>query len=103
MEGGKLNIVGGRGQSKGKRKDGGWKTGILPKETVIDLKPYLNERLSIRFVGGREVQGILKGADAVCNLVLDQAVQIAPGIIIYIYIYVCRYKEGTRILLCKGD
>lgn len=29
----------------------------------------------MKFVGGREVVGILKGADPVCNLVLDETVE----------------------------
>ena len=67
-----------KGIYKGKRKEG-YKTGILPKETVIDLKAYIDAKLCIRFVGGREIEGILRGADAVCNLVLDEAVEIDGG------------------------
>lgn len=31
--------------------------------------------MRVKFVGGREVVGVLKGADPVCNMVLDDAVE----------------------------
>ena len=34
----------------------------------------------MKFVGGREVVGILKGADPICNLVLDDAIEFLRGI-----------------------
>merc|ERR1712032_1600059 len=46
------------------KKDGGSKS-------VLDLERYLNQPVKVKFSGGREVKGILKGHDAVANLVLD--------------------------------
>ena len=45
------------------------------KESIIDLAPYIDKRIRVKFVGGREVVGILKGADPVCNLVLDETIE----------------------------
>jgi len=42
---------------------------------VIDLAPHIDKKIRVKFVGGREVVGILKGADPICNLVLDDAVE----------------------------
>mmetsp|Transcript_100004 Transcript_100004/g.305697 ORF Transcript_100004/g.305697 Transcript_100004/m.305697 type:complete len:100 (-) Transcript_100004:153-452(-) len=46
------------------KKEGGSKS-------VLDLERYLNQPVKVKFSGGREVKGILKGHDAVANLVLD--------------------------------
>lgn len=45
---------------------------INTKESVIDLTEYIDKSVRVQFVGGRSVQGILKGADPICNLVLDE-------------------------------
>jgi U6 snRNA-associated Sm-like protein LSm7 len=41
------------------------------KETIIDLAKYLDKRIRVKFSGGRESSGILKGFDPLLNLVLD--------------------------------
>ena len=46
---------------------------------MIDLAPYVDRKIRVKFVGGREVTGILKGADQICNLVLDEAIEILRG------------------------
>ena len=40
---------------------------------MIDLKPYLDRKIRVYFVGGREISGTLKGADVKTNLVLVDA------------------------------
>ncbi|KAM7201407.1 Like-Sm (LSM) domain containing protein [Naviculisporaceae sp. PSN 640] len=41
------------------------------KENILDLKKYMDQRINVKFNGGREVSGTLKGYDALMNLVLD--------------------------------
>jgi U6 snRNA-associated Sm-like protein LSm7 len=48
---------------------------INNKESVINLAPYIDKKIRVKFVGGREVVGILKGADPICNLVLDETIE----------------------------
>ena len=48
---------------------------INTKESIIDLSSYIDQKVDVRFFGGRSVQGILKGADPICNLVLDQTIE----------------------------
>ena len=48
---------------------------INTKESVIDLSDYIDKKIRVSFVGGRQVTGILKGADPICNLVLDGAIE----------------------------
>ncbi|KAL2269394.1 hypothetical protein VTJ83DRAFT_1578 [Remersonia thermophila] len=52
---------GGQGQGQEKPK----------KENILDLKKYMDKRVTAKFNGGREVTGVLKGYDALMNLVLD--------------------------------
>ncbi|OJT12328.1 U6 snRNA-associated Sm-like protein LSm7 [Trametes pubescens] len=42
------------------------------REAILDLAKYVNERIRVKFTGGREVTGILKGYDQLLNLVLDE-------------------------------
>ena len=39
---------------------------------MLDMEKYLEKEVRVKFVGGREVTGTLKGYDALLNLVLDQ-------------------------------
>ena len=49
------------------------------KESVIDLAPYVDKKVRVKFVGGREVVGVLKGADPICNMVLDDTIEYIRG------------------------
>ncbi|KAJ7160904.1 U6 snRNA-associated Sm-like protein LSm7 [Mycena filopes] len=67
---------GGGGNFRGGRHGG--PQGSLPtmdkpkREAILDLSKYVNERIRVKFTGGREVSGILKGYDQLLNLVLDE-------------------------------
>lgn len=41
------------------------------KESILDLSKYLEKPIRVKFAGGREAGGILKGYDPLLNLVLD--------------------------------
>lgn len=41
------------------------------KESILDLSKYLDRPIRVKFAGGREASGILKGYDPLLNLVLD--------------------------------
>eukprot|EP01089_Gocevia_fonbrunei_P002966 TRINITY_DN12828_c0_g1_i1.p1 TRINITY_DN12828_c0_g1~~TRINITY_DN12828_c0_g1_i1.p1 ORF type:complete len:102 (-),score=24.17 TRINITY_DN12828_c0_g1_i1:18-323(-) len=45
------------------------------RESVLDLEKYINKPITVKFTGGREVQGILKGYDTLVNLVLDDTIE----------------------------
>ena len=47
--------------------------------SVVDLGKYMDQRVRIRFQGGREVDGILKGFDKLDNVVLDECVEYIRG------------------------
>jgi U6 snRNA-associated Sm-like protein LSm7 len=49
------------------------------KDSVIDFAKYADLRVRVRFQGGREVDGILKGYDKLDNLVLDDSVEYLRG------------------------
>jgi len=65
----------GRGGPRGRGRGGppgGGPGGEKPKrEAILDLGKYANQRIRVKFTGGREVTGILKGYDQLLNLVLD--------------------------------
>jgi U6 snRNA-associated Sm-like protein LSm7 len=45
------------------------------KESILDLSKYLEKTIRVKFAGGREASGILKGYDPLLNLVLDNTIE----------------------------
>ncbi|XP_065209646.1 U6 snRNA-associated Sm-like protein LSm7 [Planococcus citri] len=45
------------------------------KESIVDLSRYHEKVIRVKFAGGREVSGILKGYDPLVNLVLDNTTE----------------------------
>ncbi|XP_077993749.1 U6 snRNA-associated Sm-like protein LSm7 [Glandiceps talaboti] len=41
------------------------------KESILDLTKYIDKPIRVKFQGGREASGILKGFDPLLNLVID--------------------------------
>ncbi|KAG7291530.1 Sm-like protein lsm7 [Staphylotrichum longicolle] len=58
----------GNGQDKDKERP--------KKENILDLKKYMDKRITVKFNGGREATGVLKGYDALMNLVLDEVEEL---------------------------
>jgi U6 snRNA-associated Sm-like protein LSm7 len=58
-------------------------TGIMAnkgeKDAVLDFAKYCDQRVRVRFQGGREVDGVLRGFDKLDNLVLEDAVEYLRG------------------------
>ena len=42
------------------------------KKSVLDMAKYMDKEVRVKFMGGRECVGVLKGYDALLNLVLDE-------------------------------
>ncbi|SPO32288.1 related to snRNP protein [Ustilago trichophora] len=45
------------------------------KEAILDLTKYIDQKIRVKFAGGREVFGTLKGFDQLMNLVMDEVVE----------------------------
>ncbi|KAL7043329.1 hypothetical protein ACKWTF_001452 [Chironomus riparius] len=45
------------------------------KESILDLSKYLEKQIRVKFAGGRECSGVLKGFDPLLNLVLDNTTE----------------------------
>ncbi|POR35052.1 Putative U6 snRNA-associated protein LSm7 [Tolypocladium paradoxum] len=77
--GGGGNFRGGRGGGRGgggggagaHDRAGGDRAERPKKENILDLAKYMDKHITVKFNGGREVKGTLKGYDALMNLVLD--------------------------------
>ncbi|XP_071489173.1 U6 snRNA-associated Sm-like protein LSm7 [Diadema setosum] len=46
------------------------------KESILDLSKYIDKQIRVKFQGGREVIGSLKGFDPLLNLVLDGTTEL---------------------------
>ena len=64
---------GGRGGHQGGQQD------KPKKENILDLKKYADKEISVKFNGGREITGVLKGYDQLMNLVLDDVKELTRG------------------------
>nr|OQO18354.1 hypothetical protein B0A51_16099 [Rachicladosporium sp. CCFEE 5018] len=62
---------GGRGGGDRGGRGGGAAGADRKKESIIDLNKYVDKQITVKFSGGREVTGTLKGFDQLMNLVLD--------------------------------
>jgi U6 snRNA-associated Sm-like protein LSm7 len=80
------------------------------REPILDLSKYVEKKIRVKFTGGREVVGTLKGFDQLINLVLDDTIEYLrdpndPGRLTgetrELGICVCR--STAIILLCPND
>merc|ERR1739841_497389 len=67
----------GRGRGSNNNRGGGVgsrgnQTGREAKAPILALAKYGDTQVRVKFAGGREVTGTLKGYDALLNLVLDE-------------------------------
>ncbi|KAH9905320.1 like-Sm domain-containing protein [Xylariomycetidae sp. FL2044] len=81
--GGHRGARGGRGGGRGGHGAESGAAGGAPqererpkKENILDLAKYMDKRITVKFNGGREVTGTLKGYDALMNLVLDEVQEV---------------------------
>ncbi|KAJ4341766.1 U6 snRNP-associated protein Lsm7 [Ascochyta clinopodiicola] len=63
---------GGRGGAHAGNAAGQQQTERPKKENILDLSKYMDKQITVKFSGGREVIGTLKGYDQLMNLVLDE-------------------------------
>eukprot|EP00058_Branchiostoma_floridae_P007242 XP_002592730.1 hypothetical protein BRAFLDRAFT_118403 [Branchiostoma floridae] len=62
-------------QQRGGNKGQGGDQERKKKETILDLSKYLDKPIRVKFHGGREASGVLKGYDPLLNLVLDNTTE----------------------------
>lgn len=49
------------------------------REAILDLNKYINTKIRVRFIGGRQVVGVLEGFDQLMNLVLKDVEETLRG------------------------
>lgn len=67
------------------------------KDPILDLGKYIDQPVHVKFHGGREVRGLLKGYDQLVNLVLDDCVEFLAD--------AASGTEQTRtvgLVVCRG-
>lgn len=71
---------GGRGGGRGgSNANGGGASEKKPREAILDLGRFVDKEIRVKFQGGREVVGVLKGYDQLQNLVLDEVREEPTG------------------------
>ncbi|XP_068030334.1 U6 snRNA-associated Sm-like protein LSm7 isoform X2 [Anomalospiza imberbis] len=54
------------------------------KESILDLSKYIDKTIRVKFQGGREASGVLKGFDPLLNLVLDGTIEYMRGSFLFV-------------------
>jgi U6 snRNA-associated Sm-like protein LSm7 len=54
------------------------------KESILELAKMLDTVVRVKCIGGRELQGILRGYDDLVNLVLDECDEYIRGKFIFV-------------------
>jgi len=65
----------GRGRGGNPRANASHTEKPVKREAILDLQKYVDTRIRVKFQGGKEVTGLLKGYDPLMNLVLDEVEQ----------------------------
>lgn len=85
----------------GSSREGGEEKERPKRDNILDLNKYINEKMRIKFSGGREVVGLLKGFDQLMNLVLDEVEEVMRGEFAKtIFGKSCEDAQGTVLLTC---
>lgn len=48
----------------------------MGKDSIIEFTYLIDKEVIVKFVGGRDVEGVLKGFDRVGNLIIENAIEI---------------------------
>jgi len=85
-----------RGAPSNRGRSGGPSgSGDKPKrEAILDLSKYQDQKIRVKFTGGREVQGVLKGFDQLLNLVLDDVEELVSD--------VCPEQRSLGLAVLRG-
>ncbi|XP_003745625.1 U6 snRNA-associated Sm-like protein LSm7 [Galendromus occidentalis] len=70
------------------------------RESIVDLSKYLDKLIRVKFQGGREVTGVLKGYDPLLNLVMDNTTEFLRDPDDHL-----KLTEDTRslgLVVCRG-
>ncbi|ADV24656.1 U6 snRNA-associated Sm-like protein LSm7 [Cryptococcus gattii Ru294] len=67
-----MSSRGGRGGARGGGNQGGERK---KRESILNLAQFVDKSIRVKFMGGREATGILKGYDQLMNLVMDDVVE----------------------------
>lgn len=82
--------------SSADKKGGGRGGGAPPrKESILELAKLMDAKVRVKCLGGRELEGTLRGYDDLVNLVLDDCDEFLRGT------YKSeRFPEAPRLILC---
>jgi U6 snRNA-associated Sm-like protein LSm7 len=50
------------------------------RESIIKLQSWVNLDIKVRFSGGRQITGVLKGFDTANNMIVDDTIEYIRGI-----------------------
>ena len=76
-----------KGQSSTQGRKGGGGSGPK-KESILELQKLMDASVRVKCIGGRELEGVLRGYDDLVNLVLDECDEYIRGKSSFILLFV---------------
>ncbi|RLV82721.1 U6 snRNA-associated Sm-like protein LSm7 [Meyerozyma sp. JA9] len=62
----------GPNQNQNRRRNNNSKHDGPKREAILDLNKYKDQKIRVKFIGGRQITGVLTGFDQLMNLVLEK-------------------------------
>lgn len=87
------------GSSPAGRGGGGASAAGAKKESILELQKLLDASVRVKCVGGRELEGILRGYDDLVNLVLDDCEEYVRGTVTMLADCPCPSSAVTPLTL----
>jgi U6 snRNA-associated Sm-like protein LSm7 len=78
---------------------GGASAAGAKKESILELQKLLDASVRVKCIGGRELEGILRGYDDLVNLVLDDCEEYVRGTVTFSGVSPCPYLCAAPLAL----
>lgn len=69
----------GQNQNQNRRRNNNSKHDGPKREAILDLNKYKDQKVRVKFIGGRQITGVLTGFDQLMNLVLENVEETITG------------------------
>ena len=83
----------------GNNDKGGGRKGGFRRESILELSKWMDAKVRVKCLGGRELEGTLKGYDDLVNLVLDDCDEYLRGESVYTHTHLINDQLSLSLSL----
>ena len=84
----------------GNNDKGGGRKGGFRRESILELSKWMDAKVRVKCLGGRELEGTLKGYDDLVNLVLDDCDEYLRGESVYTHTHQINDHLSLSLCMC---